>query len=101
MFQHYFVYLPQNNNINNKVTMKLTDLSNSIRSIMTLALLMLVMSIEAQTARKFTLNLTDDGKAQMVCFLPQTPSGQAIVGVLVVAIRCCRIRMRAPWPPIG
>ena len=61
--------------------MKLTDLSNSIRSIMTLALLMLVTSIEAQTARKFTLNLTDDGKAQMVCFLPQTPSGKAIVGV--------------------
>ena len=33
------------------------------------------------TARKFTLNLTDDGKAQMVCFLPVTPSGKAIVGV--------------------
>ena len=61
--------------------MKLTNLSNSIRFLMTLALLMLVTSIEAQTARKFTLNLTDDGKAQMVCFLPQTPSGKAIVGV--------------------
>ncbi len=35
----------------------------------------------ASTARQFTLNLTDDGKAQMVCFLPQTPSGKAIVGV--------------------
>jgi acetyl esterase/lipase len=34
-----------------------------------------------KTARKFTLNLTDDGAAQMVCFLPQTPSGKAIVGV--------------------
>ena len=34
-----------------------------------------------QTARKFTLDLTDDGKAQMVCFLPTTPSGKAIVGV--------------------
>ena len=61
--------------------MKLTNLSNSIRFLMTLALLMLVTSIEAQTARKFTLNLTDDGKAQMVCFLPQNPSGKAIVGV--------------------
>ena len=35
----------------------------------------------AQTARQFTLNLTDDGKAQMVCFLPEKPSGKAIVGV--------------------
>ena len=33
------------------------------------------------TARKFTLDLTDDGKAQMVCFLPVKPSGKAIVGV--------------------
>ena len=42
---------------------------------------MLAMTMQAQTARKFTLNLTDDGKAQMVCFLPQTSSGKAIVGV--------------------
>jgi len=34
-----------------------------------------------QTARKFTLDLTDDGKAQMVCFLPAKPSGKAIVGI--------------------
>ena len=33
------------------------------------------------TARQFTLNLTEDGKAQMVCFLPKAPSGKAIVGV--------------------
>ena len=37
--------------------------------------------IQAQTARKFTLDLTEDGKAQMVCFLPENPSGKAIVGV--------------------
>jgi acetyl esterase/lipase len=37
--------------------------------------------MQAQTARTFTLNLTNDGKAQMVCFLPQNPSGKAIVGV--------------------
>ena len=61
--------------------MKLTNLSISIRSIVTLVLLVLVASTWAQTARKFTLNLTDDGKAQMVCFLPQTPSGKAVVGV--------------------
>ena len=44
-----------------------------------LILLLLVTGMQAQ--RKFTLNLTDDGKAQMVCFLPATPSGMAIVGV--------------------
>lgn len=46
-----------------------------------LLMLLFVMGAQAQTARKFTLNLTEDGKAQMVCFLPQTPSGKAIVGV--------------------
>ena len=39
------------------------------------------IAAQGQTARKFTLNLTDDGKAQMVCFLPEHPSGKAIVGV--------------------
>ena len=33
------------------------------------------------TARRFTLNLTDDGAAQMVCFLPKTSTGKAIVGI--------------------
>ena len=44
-------------------------------------MLLVAALAQAQTARKFTLNLTDDGKAQMVCFLPSTPSGKAIVGV--------------------
>ena len=44
-------------------------------------LVLLAMTTQAQTARKFTLNITDDGKAQMVCFLPENPSGRAIVGV--------------------
>jgi len=61
--------------------MKLTNLSVSIRSLVTLALLVFVANVDAQTARKFTLDLTDDGKAQMVCFLPQAPSGKAVVGV--------------------
>ena len=61
--------------------MKLTNLSVSIRSLVTLALLVFVANVDAQTARKFTLDLTDDGKAQMVCFLPQVPSGKAVVGV--------------------
>ena len=46
-----------------------------------IGLLLIVSLVQAQTARKFTLDLTDDGKAQMVCFLPTTPSGKAIVGV--------------------
>ena len=46
-----------------------------------LSMLLLAANMQAQTARKFTLDLTDDGKAQMVCFLPDTPSGKAIVGV--------------------
>ncbi len=44
-------------------------------------MLLIATLAQAQTARKFTLNLTDDGKAQMVCFLPTAPSGKAIVGV--------------------
>ena len=45
------------------------------------ALSLVAMAMQAQTARKFTIDLTDDGKAQMVAFLPETPSGRAIVGV--------------------
>ena len=52
-----------------------------MKKLMIWSLLMLAMTMQAQTARKFTLNLTDDGKGQMVCFLPQTSSGKAIVGV--------------------
>ncbi len=44
-------------------------------------LLLITVLVQAQTARKFTIDLTDDGKAQMVCFLPSAPSGKAIVGV--------------------
>ena len=61
--------------------MKQTHAYSHIRLMMTLFMLMLVAGTWAQTARKFTLNLTGDGKAQMVCFLPQTPSGKAVVGV--------------------
>ena len=35
--------------------------------------------LQAQTARKFTINITDDGKANMVAYLPEQPSGRAIV----------------------
>ncbi len=37
------------------------------------------LSVAAQTARKFTVNLTPDGKANMQVFLPENPSGRAIV----------------------
>ena len=61
--------------------MKQTNRTNLLRQTVTLLMLLLVLGAQAQTARKFTLDLTDDGKAQMVCFLPQTPSGKAIVGI--------------------
>ena len=52
-----------------------------MKKMMILALSLLALTMQAQTARKFTLDLTADGKAQMVCFLPEKPSGKAIVGV--------------------
>ena len=48
---------------------------------MILGFALLAITLQAQTNRKFTLNLTADGAAQMVCFLPATPSGKAIVGI--------------------
>ena len=51
------------------------------RKLILSALLFGAVMMQAQTAKKFTLDLTDDGKAQMVCFLPENPSGRAIVGV--------------------
>ena len=39
------------------------------------------LTLQAQTARKFTIDLTDDGEAQMLTFLPEKPSGRAIVGI--------------------
>lgn len=52
-----------------------------MKKMMFLVLLLVATAVQAQTARKFTLDLTDDAKAQMVCFLPANPSGRAIVGV--------------------
>ena len=39
----------------------------------------LAQPAQAQTARKFTVNITNDGKANMVAYLPQNPTGRAIV----------------------
>ena len=52
-----------------------------MKKLMTLGLLLLAMSAQAQTARKFTINLTADSAANMVCFIPETPNGKAIVGI--------------------
>lgn len=52
-----------------------------MKKILFLILSMSFVLAQGQTARKFTINLTEDGKAHMVCFLPETPSGKAIVGV--------------------
>ena len=52
-----------------------------MKKLILFSLLLFGLSAQAQTARTFTLDLTADGKAQMVCFLPANPSGKAIVGV--------------------
>ena len=52
-----------------------------MKKILFFILCLSVISIQAQTTRKFTINLTEDGKAHMVCFLPDTPSGKAVVGI--------------------
>ena len=51
------------------------------RKKMIFGMLAFALAMQAQTVRKFTLNLTRDGQAQMVCYLPENPSGRAIVGV--------------------
>ena len=51
------------------------------RKYITYAFLLFAAIVQAQTARQFTINLTDDGKANMVCFLAENPTGRAIVGV--------------------
>ncbi len=40
---------------------------------------MVGMSAQAQTAKTFTVNITPDGKSNMVAYLPQQPSGRAVV----------------------
>jgi acetyl esterase/lipase len=42
-------------------------------------LLMAVMTAQAQTARKFTVNITADGKSNMLAYLPEQPTGRAVV----------------------
>ncbi len=44
------------------------------------ALSMLTLAAQAQTARTVTVNITPDGKSNMVVYLPGNPTGRAIVG---------------------
>ena len=50
------------------------------QSILFFSLLLLSLTVSAQTARKVTLNLSKDGQASLTCYLPTEPSGRAVVG---------------------
>ncbi len=52
-----------------------------MKRMMTICLLLIGLFAQAQTTRNFTINLTEKGEANMVCFLPEKPSGRAIVGI--------------------
>ena len=81
------------------------------RKLLIFSMLVLATSMQAQwpqmkedltnTARKFTIDLTDDGKAQMVCYLPTRPQAEPSWVYLAVATRCCRTRTRVTWPRVG
>ena len=49
------------------------------KTILTLLSLCL-LTVSAQTARQFTVNITSDGKANMSVYLPDSPTGKAVVG---------------------
>ncbi|MCR5159621.1 MAG: alpha/beta hydrolase fold domain-containing protein [Prevotella sp.] len=42
-------------------------------------LALLAMTVQAQTARKFLVNITPDGESQMTAYLPEQSSGRAVV----------------------
>ena len=44
-----------------------------------LVMMTAVVLTQAQTARRMTLPISDDGAAQLTCFLPTMPSGRAVV----------------------
>ena len=81
------------------------------RKLLIFSMLLLTMSMQAQwgqmkedltnTARKFTIDLTDDGKAQMVCYLPKHPQAGPSWVYPAAAIRCCLTRTRVIWPLAG
>ena len=50
-----------------------------MKKIVSIALAAVALTMQAQTARKLTVNITPDGKANMVCYLPEAPTGRAVV----------------------
>ena len=50
-----------------------------MKRIVSVALAAVALTMQAQTARKLTVNITPDGKANMVCYLPEAPMGRAVV----------------------
>lgn len=52
-----------------------------MRKLLVTCLLLLVMAAQAQTVRNFKLPLTESGESEMVVFLPENPTGKAIVGI--------------------
>ena len=50
-----------------------------MKRIVSVALAAVALTMQAQTARKLTVNITPDGKANMVCYLPDAPTGRAVV----------------------
>lgn len=50
-----------------------------MRKLLFWVLAAVVTSAQAQTARKFSVNITADGQANMVAYLPDQPSGRAVV----------------------
>lgn len=48
--------------------------------LLSMAGLVMALAVSAQsTARKFVLNLTADGESNITCYLPQNPTGRAVV----------------------
>ena len=51
------------------------------RNLTLLLLSALALGLSAQTARTFTVNITPDGESRMQAFLPQQPTGRAVVAL--------------------
>ena len=51
----------------------------AMKKTFTLLLALLTLPLWSQTARQFTVNITPDGLAKMEAYLPQQPTGRAIV----------------------
>lgn len=51
------------------------------KMLMLLLLAAAVVTLPAQTKRKFTINITPDGQSVMTAYLPERPSGRAVVAL--------------------